>query len=274
MDSHYCRQVTASDALDAHTLRREVVRPGGLWRAVDVVAETGSTNADLADRARSGEPSGAVLVTDFQSAGKGRQGRVWTAPPGSSIAMSILVRPNDVEPRRWSWLPLLAGLAVADGVQGVTGVPTGLKWPNDVQVEGRKISGILAERVETPDGPACVIGMGINVHLSADELPVPTATSVALVAPGRPQSRQQLIQAVLQAFEIIFNQWESAVDDTAFVSAYASRCVTIGRRVRVVLAAESTVEGVAEGIDHDGRLLVNTMAGRRIFSAGDIEHLR
>jgi BirA family biotin operon repressor/biotin-[acetyl-CoA-carboxylase] ligase len=97
------------DVIDLAELRRELIRPGGLWQKVDLVPETGSTNADLAARARQGEVSGAVLITDYQSAGRGRQGRTWTAPPGSGIAMSILVRPDGIGPSRWSWLSLLAG---------------------------------------------------------------------------------------------------------------------------------------------------------------------
>src|SRR4029453_18049231 len=125
---------------------------GSLWQKIDLVMETGSTNADLAARARQGERPGTVLITDFQSAGRGRQGRTWTAPPGSGIAMSILVRPNGIDPPRWAWLSLLAGLAVAEGVRGVANLPAVLKWPNDVLVAGRKVCGLLSERVDTSDG--------------------------------------------------------------------------------------------------------------------------
>src|SRR5512132_4543072 len=112
-----------TDAIDLAELRRELIRPGGLWQEVDLVPETGSTNADLAARARQDEVSGTVLITDYQSAGRGRQGRTWTAPPGSGIAMSILVRPNDIDPSRWTWLSLLAGLAVSDGVRRTANLP-------------------------------------------------------------------------------------------------------------------------------------------------------
>src|SRR5215207_2696267 len=103
--------VTANPTIDLDPLRRQLIRPGGLWRRVDHVSDTGSTNADLAAAARAGtaEP-GTVLVADYQSAGRGRLGRTWTAPPGSSIAMSVLVRPDGVVPERWTWLPLLTGL--------------------------------------------------------------------------------------------------------------------------------------------------------------------
>ena len=269
----------SGDTLDAEVLRRELLRPGGLWSGIDVVARTGSTNADLAARARSGAPAGSVLVTDFQDAGRGRQGRSWVAPRGSSVAMSVLLRPHDVDPGRWTWLPLLAGLAVVEGLRRAADVPAVLKWPNDVLVDGLKICGILAERVETPTGPACVVGMGINVWLAVDELPVPTATSLALLAearePGsRPPSRNRLIATVLAAFELLFQRWEVLEDDSLFAASYLQRCDTIGRRVRLHLAGDVTVEGQAEALDHDGRLVVRTASGLRTFGAGDVVHLR
>src|SRR4051794_24530360 len=142
------------DVIDLVELRQELIRPGGLWQKVDLVAETGSTNADLAARARQGEAAGTVLITDYQSAGRGRQGRTWTVPPGSGIAMSILVRPAAVDPNRWTWLSLLAGLAVSDGVRRTAELSAVLKWPNDVLVAERKVCGILSERVDTVHGPA------------------------------------------------------------------------------------------------------------------------
>jgi len=271
--------VLSGDVLDAEVLRRELLRPGGLWSGVDVVARTGSTNADLAAQARAGAASGTVLVTDFQDAGRGRQGRTWVAPRGTSIAMSVLLRPRDVDPARWTWLPLLAGLAVVEGLRRAADVPAVLKWPNDVLVDDLKVCGILAERVETPTGPACVVGMGVNVWLSADELPVPTATSLALLAAdrepgGRPPSRNLLIATILAALELIYERWEVLEDDALFAAAYLRRCNTIGRRVRVLLAGDVTVEGQAEAVDHDGRLVVRTSTGVQTFSAGDVVHLR
>ena len=266
--------MSADDPLDSVRLRRELLEPGALWCCLDVVAETGSTNADLAARARAGEPSGAVLITDHQSAGRGRLGRTWTAPAGSSIAMSVLVRPHDVDPARWTWLPLLAGVAVVEALRRAAEAYAVLKWPNDVLVDGRKICGILAERVETPHGPACVVGMGLNVHLDEDELPVPTATSLAVLNPSRVLGRNPLITTILRAFAAIYSEWESSSDDPAFALSYVKRCDTIGRRVRVSVAGGETVEGEAEAIDRAGRLVVRTPTGVRILGAGDVVHLR
>ena len=266
------------DVIDLTELRQELVRPGGFWQRVDLVAETGSTNVDLAARARQGELPGTVLITDHQSAGRGRQGRTWTAPPGSGIAMSILVRPNDIDPSRWTWLSLLAGLAVADGVRRAAKLPAVLKWPNDVLINDRKFCGILSERVDTSEGPACVVGIGINVGLAEDELPVPTATSLAIAARERGDvqpSRTAVIATVLAAFELLYGRWEAqAGSDASLAASYIERCETIGRQVRVLLSAERSVEGIADRIDEDGRLVVRTNSGSAVYGAGDVIHLQ
>src|SRR5215212_9778636 len=266
------------DVIDLAELRQELIRPGGFWQQVDLVPETGSTNADLAARARQDEVSGTVLITDYQSAGRGRQGRTWTAPPGSGIAMSILVRPNGIEPSRWSWLSLLAGLAVSDGVRRAADLPAVLKWPNDVLIADRKLCGILSERVDTSQGPACVVGIGLNVSLSEDQLPVPSATSLMIAAHqfGGPQpSRTAVIATVLAAFELLYARWEAQHgNDPTLAASYAERCETIGRDVRVLLSEERSVEGIADGIDEDGRLIVRTTSGSSAYGAGDVIHLQ
>jgi BirA family biotin operon repressor/biotin-[acetyl-CoA-carboxylase] ligase len=266
------------DVIDLAELRQELTRPGGLWQKVDLVAETGPTNADLAARARQGEVSGTVLITDYQSAGRGRQGRTWTAPPGSGIAMSILVRPDGIDPSRWSWLSLLAGLAVSDGVRRAANMPAVLKWPNDVLIAGRKLCGILSERVDTSQGPACVIGIGINVSLDEEQLPVPNATSLAIAARELgevPPSRTAVIATVLAAFELLYGRWEAqAGNDASLAASYAERCDTIGRQVQVLLSAQRSVEGIADRIDADGRLVVRTSSGSAVYGAGDVVHLQ
>ena len=278
-----------TDPIDVAELRRELIRPTSLWQQIDLVAETGSTNADLAAAAGAGARPGTVLITDYQSAGRGRLGRTWTAPPGTSIAMSVLVQPDGVQSTRWTWIPLLAGIAVADGVRAVAGLPAVLKWPNDVMVGGRKLCGILAERVDTPSGPSCVVGMGINVGLEQVDLPTETATSLAIAAAeagsvpggsgGDPPGmntvpgRTAVIAAVLAELELLIRRWEAAGDDAAAVRGYVERSDTIGRRVRVELG-QRTVQGVAEAIDREGRLVVRTDAGTEVLGVGDVVHVR
>lgn len=252
--------------IDADWLAGELA--GGVWRQVETVGSIGSTNAELGARARAGAASGQVLVADHQSSGRGRFARVWETPPGRSVAISVLLRPPVMDPRRWLWLPALTGLAVTDGLRTATAVDARLKWPNDVLIDGRKVCGILAERVEG-DPPAVVIGMGINTLLSEDELPVPTATSLALagaeVVPG------EIVREILRALERWYLAWTQGSD---LREAYAERCDTVGRPVRVVLSPSESVEGEAVGVDPDGQLLVRTATGVRPFSAGDVWHLR
>src|SRR5918997_2587029 len=157
---------------DAAALRAALVRPGGTWTRLDVVDRVGSTNAVLLAAAAQGAPDGAVLVAERQDAGRGRLGRDWVTLPGAGIAVSVLLRPTEVPPDRFGWLPLLAGLAVHDAVRAAVPALTCLKWPNDVLVgEGqRKAGGILAEASSGADGTAVVLGVGLNVAGDPDDL--------------------------------------------------------------------------------------------------------
>ena len=242
---------------------------GGLWAHIQTLAETGSTNADLAARARAGAPSGTALVCDHQTRGRGRFTRPWQAPPGSSVAISLLLRPDQADVRRWLWLPLLTGLAVADALRSSAHLDPVLKWPNDVLLGDGKVCGILTERVETPLGAAVVIGLGINTRMTAEQAPVPTATSLALA--GSSADTPEVVLAVLQAFEGWYRRWAAGED---LRHTYARSCGTVGRRVRVVVSQAETVEGEAVGVDDDGRLLLQVDGGVRAFAAGDVWHLR
>ena len=256
--------------LDAASLRAALTGPGRLWTDVVVTSETGSTNVDAAAAARAGAPEGAVHTTDSQTAGRGRLDRTWSAPAGSSVHVSVVLRPDSVPAARWVWLPLLVGLAV-DATVHECGVESGLKWPNDVLVDGRKLAGILLERVETGSGPAAVVGVGVNVTLRRDELPVETATSLVLEG-ATETDRTIVIRSLLRNLEALYRAWAASGGDPAagIRDSYVRRCVTIGQRVRVMLPLDETWVGQATGIDDLGRLLVD---GRAI-SAGDITHLR
>ena len=168
--------------------------------AVEVVAATPSTNALVAGRARDGAPEGLVVVTEHQTAGRGRLDRTWQTPPRAALTFSVLLRPR-VPAVRWPWLPLLTGHALARVLVRAlagTGASAGVKWPNDVLVDDAKVAGILVERVDTPQGPAAVLGLGLNVTTTADELPVATATSLALAGLAEPD-RTGLLLDVLAA---------------------------------------------------------------------------
>jgi BirA family biotin operon repressor/biotin-[acetyl-CoA-carboxylase] ligase len=236
---------------------------------VSRVDETGSTNADLATAGRHGAVSGTVLVADHQTSGRGRLDRRWTAPPGTSLAISVLLTPPaNVPAARWLWLPLLAGLAVRETVVALGAADVGVKWPNDVLIGDRKVCGILSERI-VGDTASAVIGMGINTTLSADQLPVPTATSLALA--GARHEPADVVVAVLDALGQWYARW---LDGEDLSDAFNSGCSTVGRTVRVERGAAAAVEGVAVGVDHEGRLLVRTSGAVQAFAAGDVVHLR
>lgn len=262
--------------LNLTALRRGLLRPDGLWTALDVVESTGSTNSDLAARAGS-LAEGTVLVAEEQTAGRGRLDRAWSAPARSGLFFSVYLTPGDVPMGRWGWLPLLTGVAVATGLARSAGVDTALKWPNDllVTVDGgeRKAGGILAERA----GEGVVVGIGLNVSLRADELPAPTAGSLAL-AGAVSTDRETLLRAVLRSLEQWYGQWKAADGDAAasgLQAAYAAGCATLGRTVRAQLPGDRTLTGEAVAIDGDGRIVLSTGDGLRApVSAGDIVHLR
>jgi BirA family biotin operon repressor/biotin-[acetyl-CoA-carboxylase] ligase len=256
--------------LDARALQAALVGPGSFWTEVVVTPSTASTNADLADAARAGAAEGTVHTTDHQVAGRGRLDRTWDSPEGSGIAVSVLLRPTDVPAGRWVWLPLLVGLAVAATVEEC-GVEAGLKWPNDVEVDGRKVAGILIERVDTPDGPAAVAGVGLNVSMRADELPVDTATSL-LLEDATETDRTVVLRLLLRNLEALYRAWRGAGGDPAagVRDSYVRRCVTLGSDVSVAMPDGSTLEGRAQDVDNLGRLVVDGSP----VSAGDITHVR
>ena len=251
----------------------------------EVADELASTNAVAADRARAGAPDGLVVVADHQSAGRGRLDRTWESPAGTAVTFSLLLRPT-APAHSWPWIPLLTGYAVdkaikALGAPGALGAPAreglaaGVKWPNDVLVGERKVAGILVERIDTPDGPAAVVGVGINVGLREDELPVPHATSLEIEL-GRTVDRTDVLVDVLSAIREAFDAWEAGGErrNSRLAESYAAACVTIGRTVRVDLPDGSVLEGSATGIDADGRLLVETGGVERAVAAGDVVHVR
>jgi BirA family biotin operon repressor/biotin-[acetyl-CoA-carboxylase] ligase len=216
-----------------------------------------------------------VLVADHQTAGRGRLDRSWVTPPGSALTFSVLLEPDRVPVARWPWLPLLVGIAVAEGVRRVTDVGCTLKWPNDVLVGDRKLAGILVERVERPSGAVAVVGVGLNVSQRQDELPVPTATSLVLEGAST-TDRTVVLREVLRALDALFVQWQADSGDASrgLVDSYVRRCGTLGRAVRVDLPGGASVRGTATGVDTDGRLEVRTADGPRVLGAGDVVHVR
>ncbi|MDR2620831.1 MAG: biotin--[acetyl-CoA-carboxylase] ligase [Propionibacteriaceae bacterium] len=244
------------------------LEPDTGFAPITVVAETGSTSVDLLAALAKGEATaGAVLIAEHQSAGRGRFTREWVVTPGSSLTMSLVLEPGRPQ-AQWGWLSLLSGMAVAEAVRSLDPAQIArveLKWPNDVLVDGRKVCGIIADG----SGKYAVIGIGVNVGQDESELPVPTATSLALT--GLPADKSLLAARILGALSRYFKRWQQTGDVRA---EYMALSATLGRKVRVILSDTETVEGEAVGLDTDGSLLVAHDGTVSSFSAGDVVHLR
>jgi BirA family biotin operon repressor/biotin-[acetyl-CoA-carboxylase] ligase len=272
--------------LHESALRRALLRPNGVWSALRVVDQTGSTNADLVAQARAGAPDGTVLVAEQQGAGRGRLDRTWSAPARSAITMSMLLRPGDkVAPGRLGWLGLLAGVALAQEVRRLGLVDAVLKWPNDLLVRSDgpgdrygKCAGILAEVADD----AVVIGIGLNVHQRLDELPPPPdpdaypPVSLALVAAAC-TDRDPLVRAILRHLETWYGQFLAAGGDPdacGLREAYRGLCQTLGQTVGVAVQGGRVIRGLARDVDLDGQLVIDTETGPRRLAAGDILRVR
>jgi BirA family biotin operon repressor/biotin-[acetyl-CoA-carboxylase] ligase len=276
----------ARPPLDLSRLRGSTVDRSLAGFSVEVLDEAGSTNAVVADRAREGAAPGLVVVAEHQTAGRGRLDRGWETPARAALTFSVLVRPTR-HTAAWPWLPLLTGVAVATGVQHL-GLPAELKWPNDVLITGRKVAGILVERVDTPDGPSAVLGIGVNVSTTGSELPdpppgAPAPTSLDLAqrdggpagAAAAPLDRTGLLVVLLSRLAEGYDAWQSSDHDAELHDAYAALCVTVpDRPVRVLLPSGETLTGLARQVTADGGLLVDTATGPVTVTAGDVLHVR
>lgn len=236
----------------------------------EYVDQTGSTNTDLvaaATKSPSDFPHLSVLVAGSQTAGRGRTGRAWVSPAGKSLSISVLVRPEGWPTENFGWLPLVAGVAMRRAVEAtLPNKSVGLKWPNDVQVDGLKISGILSELL--PGATGVVIGAGVNLTLEKDELPIEAATSLKLE--GSDISPDDFLANYLnQLAELVKN-----FDEVPGI--VRAECSTIGQTVRAIFPDASERIGLASGIDDTGRLLISVPGENQLLavSAADIQHLR
>lgn len=287
--------------LDSDSVSAALVTSGRPWREVEFHPALGSTNTRLrellsaapgAPRTYAAGPAGPVpglwwvVLTDHQTGGRGRLGRAWTVPDRASLAVSAAVPVTDTA--QSGWVPLLAGLALARAVRKVTAA-TGhpltprLKWPNDVLLaedDDRKVSGILCELVPVGAGRAVVVGTGVNIDQTREELPVETATSLALA--GAVVRREDLLVAYLDHLVAVLpgagisvrGEPPTPADVAAVRTAYRRSCSTLGLQVRVHLPTGAAVEGTALDVDDAGGLVVRTPDGPRTFAAGDVVHVR
>lgn len=248
-----------------------------LGHSYHYVTTISSTNDALKQRAAQGKasepPTGTVLATDYQSQGRGRLDRRWEAPPGTSLMLSLLLRPN--WPAAQSlWLTMMAGLAAAEAIEALLPLPISLKWPNDLGVElagvWHKLGGLLVEGGLGTNGRLqhVVVGMGININMTATQLPeAMTPVTSLLIASGQKIERQALLLAFLARME---DWYETAVAGQSPQSAWEKRLVTVGKAVQASQGEQVWV-GTAVGVDKWGQLLVQTQDGiTHTISAGDV----
>ncbi|WP_312855873.1 biotin--[acetyl-CoA-carboxylase] ligase [Nocardioides stalactiti] len=257
--------------LDSRVLVDEISLTPDL--TLELLRESTSTNQVAADRARAGAPDGLLVVADHQTAGRGRLDRTWETPAGAAITFSLVLRPT-VPPASWPWLPLLTGHTVSKALTAL-GYDSRVKWPNDVLIEGKKVAGILVERIDTETGPAAIVGVGINVSTTAEELPVPTATSLALAHPDLTPTREAVLLGVVAGIREGYDAWQAGGSEAAarLAASYVDHCATVGQDVRVDLPGGTSMTGRAVDVDPDGRLVVETAAGREKVGAGDVVHV-
>ncbi len=246
---------------------------------LDYVETTGSTNSDVAAAASESAaewPDLSVLCASSQTAGRGRSGRQWTSKANASLAASILVRPAGVPLTHFGWLPILAGLAMSQTVaEFLPHQDVSLKWPNDVLVNDKKVSGVLSELL--PSSDAVVIGAGLNLSQEQDELPIEAATSLMLE--GVTVSFEQALESYLKNFVALYKPFVANLGDadaSGLRQQTTAMCGTIGRRVRALMPGDQVVEGNAIDLDASGRILIAVDGQDQFYAvaAGDIVHLR
>lgn len=329
--------------LNTEALHRSLLGPVGEYQRVDVVDEIGSTNAELANNAASQPenfPDRSVLVANSQVAGKGRLDRVWEVPAGTAMISSVLLRPSECAAQigapqfassGYGWLSVIAGVALCQAVTEESGVLAVLKWPNDVLVEGRKLSGILAQMVpvqvvlnqtaSAPEvttqmgqrpseqtqseqtlsaqtlseqtlseripsapmqGPAVVVGAGVNISQTREQLPVDRATSLLLEG-GTQLDRNQLLPAYLNRFARLYrgfvavggDAWRSVAGGESIHGLASGLMSTLGTSVRAELPGGVMLYGTAAGLNLRGELEIHGDDGSvHVVSAGDVVHLR
>jgi BirA family biotin operon repressor/biotin-[acetyl-CoA-carboxylase] ligase len=265
------------EALDSQSVKAALITPPNPWQMVDVHVSIDSTNLEALRDPRLWR----VVVADYQSAGRGRLARQWQAPPGASIAVSAVVPMPVDRTGDWGWLPLLTGMAMRAAVADVAHVAGWLKWPNDVLAQERtddpgtpwlKISGVLCEMA--PVDGLVVIGAGANIDQERSELPVETATSLALCGAGNVR-REDVIVRYLGELADLHRTWSAGGTGLEVLRRiYRSSCLTIGLEVDLHQPDGRVARGTATGVDDTGRLVVEAGGLSTAYAAGDVVHVR
>lgn len=245
--------------LSAESIRRGL-KTDLIGQSIVYYSSLGSTNDLIKGLAAQGAPEGTLVIADEQTAGKGRLGRKWLAPPGTSLLLSLLFRP-DLAPKQAQRLTMICSLAIADAIEGLTGLSVDLKWPNDILIRGKKAGGILTES-ETTGGylDYVVVGMGLNVNLAISTLPELRGMATSLSQElGREVSRLELLWKILEGIEI---RYKSLRRGELPHEEWVARLINLGRQVQVT-TPHGVLMGWAEGVDADGALILRTTDGQR-----------
>ncbi|CAN2216121.1 BirA Biotin-(acetyl-CoA carboxylase) ligase [Candidatus Nanopelagicaceae bacterium] len=224
---------------------------------------TASTQSDLAELVKSKSvESGEVIVAEFQSAGRGRLERTFDAAPNSALLFSFYISPKRSR-SDWGFIAHLAALTIFEVISAGLPIKASLKWPNDILIGEKKVAGLLAQA--TDDG--VIVGIGINVAMSAKESPVETATSLA-ISGSKELDRNVILAKFLNAFQSKFEEWDTGID---FVDSYSQVCATLGREVQIEVSGRENRTGIAQSINKFGALL---LADGFEVNVGDVVHLR
>ena len=243
-----------------------------LWKCVDLIKETKSTNTELLTKAASGvNIEGYVLLANYQNSGRGQNGKVWITHPSSQITISFGIDISSISTNHWGWLPLISGLAVIDTLREITGVKFRLKWPNDVLggSNNEKLAGILTE--VSISSSTIVIGIGINVSIAPKEMLGLKATSLKQLG-SELLDRIIIVQKLLYKMHVWINLWKDS--NPSIIKYYTRYSITIGSLVCVTLKNKSKLVGEAIGLDKSGGLIINTKDSKVTVFSGSVKHLR
>ena len=228
-----------------------------------------STNEECKRQAVKGKNDGLLVVCDYQSAGKGRLGRTWVAESHDNLCMSFLLYP-DISPMKAPQLTLLTGMAVCEAIKEVTGLNAGIKWPNDIVINGKKVVGILTEMSAQMDYVNhIVVGIGINVNNESFPEEIAQNATSLLLQSGKRVNRAALIEAVWEEFEHYYDRFMAYQDLRDLRKEYDASLANKGQKVRV-LDPKEPFEGVAQGITDRGELIVDTWEARKLVSSGEV----
>lgn len=261
--------VSAPDVMDEAELN-SIRKTNWAGCEIQYFDQIDSTNTKAKELAEKGYPSGTLVVADKQSAGKGRRGRSWESPSGSGIFMTLMIKP-EINPNNASMLTLVAALAVARAISEVTKLNAQIKWPNDIVINGKKICGILTEMSAQFDYiNHIVIGIGINVHNETFPEEINhIASSLMLESNGGHFHRADIIEKILEYFEVYYEQYLETEDLSKLVPEYNSLLVNMQKEVKV-LDPKDPFEGKAMGITKSGELIVDTWESRKLVSSGEV----